>query len=652
MCGIAGAVGRLAPDDLARLATSLGSAVRHRGPDGRGLWVAPDAGVALAHRRLAVVGLGEQGHQPMTSADGAVTVTFNGELYDHAQHRERLRDGGLRLRGGSDTEVLVELMARHGVVETLPLVDGMFALAAWDRRRRRLVLARDRMGEKPLYWVGGPRVVTFCSEARALAAVPGAGRELDRRALAAYLRRGFVTGDRGILDGVRRLPPGHWVAVDEDGRLDGPNAWWRAADVAEAGWAAPLPRRQAADTVEDALRDAVRGMLVADVPVGAFLSGGVDSTLVCALAQQVSSRPVSTFTVGFDQPDDGTAQAGVDESGAAAAVARALGTSHHTLRVGPTDAHEALAGVVAVHDEPFADPSAVPTALLCRAARRHVTVCLSGDGADEVLAGYNRYRATTGPLATVLRLPRPVRAGAAAALGAVPARGWDAVGRRAPSALSTRVLPSDLAVKAHKLGRVLRAGDGAAAYDALAGVLAPDVLLAHPGDALGHGTPVPESPLPAGLSPLRRAMLRDQLTTLPDDMLVKVDRASMAVALEVRVPFLHRAVVEAAARVADADLVARGRPKSLLREVVARHVPPQLVDRPKRGFDPPLGAWLRGPLRAATTDLLSADRLRRQGLLDPRPVSALVEQHLSGRRDHAYALWTLLVLQSWLDDVR
>lgn len=630
MCGLVGLVGpadgRLA-DELDRMS----AAVAHRGPDDRGRWLDSEGGVGLAHRRLSIVDLSPAGHQPMTSADGRWVVVLNGEIYDHADHRHRLESQGRRLRGHSDTEVLVELIADLGAEAALSAVDGMFALAAWDRAERQLLLARDRMGEKPLYYGRvGPRFA-FASELGALRRLPDAPRRPDPEALAAFLQLGFVPAPYSILPGIRKVPPGAMVRVGRDGVAGEPCGYWSLEQVVAAGLADPLTAgdRELVDLAETTLRSSVRRRLQADVPVGAFLSGGLDSSTIVALAQEVSSRPVRSFTVAVG--------GATDEAQAAARVAEHLGTEHTTLPLPELDAVKLAGRVSEVYDEPFADPSAMPTALLCAAARQHVTVALSGDSADELLGGYNRYRMATGGLSRLLALPAALRTGLAAGVRGISPAAWDRIGRVAS------VRTPDLGTKAHKLAGALSANDPLAAYRVLARQWDPRNVMVDPPSLLPASPPQPHA------SALASMLLADQLRTLPDDMLVKVDRASMAVALEVRVPFLDHRFVELTWRLPDRAKVRDGRGKWLVREVLHRHVPEELWDRPKLGFDPPLATWLRGPLREWAHDLLAPGRLHQQGILRPEAVAAALAEHDSGRKNHDYPLWTLLMLEAWLD---
>lgn len=634
MCGLVGLVGIPEPE-LTETLTRMRDCLTHRGPDSHGLWTDPDRRVGLGHRRLAILDLSETGHQPLISHDERWVLVLNGEVYDFAEHRAALESSGVRFRGTSDTEVLVELIARAGVEAALQSVDGMFALAIFDRDRGELWLARDRMGEKPLYYGTHGGRLSFASELHSLRGLPWISSDPDPTAVAEFLRLGYVPAPWSILRDVFKLAPGHYLRVSASGVMDLPKEYWSLTEVVDAGRSHPLmgSDHELADVLDQALRGSVSRRLVADVPLGVFLSGGVDSSTIAAIAQDVSERPIRTFTVAVGGD--------ADESEAAAVVARHLGTVHTTIALPDVDP-VAVSGQVAEHyDEPFADPSAIPTMLLSRAAREHVTVCLSGDGADELLGGYNRHKvATTGWLNTVLRLPRPIRAPAGRALRTVPVSTWDRVADRLPGGVSAP------GTKAHKLATVLCAADSRDAYAALATQWsAPDVLQPSVLEAV-RGADASTSSRHSALSAV---LQHEQAVMLPDNMLVKTDRASMSVGLEVRVPFLAHSVVELSWRLPDAAKVRGGQGKWLERRVLERYVPHSLWDRPKVGFDPPLAAWMRGPLRQWTQDLLSPDRLARQGLLRPEPVQAALREHLEGRANHDYRLWTVLMLQAHLE---
>lgn len=639
MCGVAGLLASdgATADRLMGAASRMGAALAHRGPDDSDVWYDAAAGVALAHRRLAILDLSEQGHQPMVSADGRYVLAFCGEIYNHQEMARELAAAHVRLRGHSDTEVLLETFARRPVQTTLQAANGMFAFALWDRETRTLTLGRDRLGEKPLYyaWLGDELV--FASELKALQRHPRFTGRVSAGAVALFVRHSYIPGPHTIYEDVHKLPPGHILTVRAGATDARPQPFWSLEETARSGRASVLRGRDEAivDEAESLLRDAVRLRMGADVPLGAFLSGGVDSSLVVALMQQVADRPVRTFTVSVGGQ--------YDESGHAASVARHLGTEHTEIHLAESDALDLAGRVPEMYDEPFADPSAVPTALVCAAARQHVTVCLTGDGGDEVLAGYNRYLAADASLTRMALVPSPIRRGLASTLLRVPPARWDAIGSLL---LRERAIP-DLGTKLHKAAGLVRAPEARSAYRALTTNLDPAAVLRDPTEPPTAATA--RSPAAGGLDGLHMMLYLDGVMTLPDDMLVKVDRASMAVSLECRVPLLDHRFVELAWRL-PTDVKIRGRQgKWLLRQILRRHVPESLFARPKQGFDPPIADWLRGPLRPWVGDLLAQQRLQEQGIFDADAVRTVVDQHLSGRRNHDYALWTLLMFQSWLD---
>ena len=647
MCGIAGILERDRSSGAARLteiATQMADSLAHRGPDGAGVWADADAGVALSHRRLAVVDLSPAGHQPMRSESGRYTLTFNGELYDHVPLRRRLEGLGHEFRGSSDTEVLLAAIEEWGLRAALQRSNAMFGLALWDRDERVLSLARDRLGEKPLYYGHAGRAVVFGSELRALRRHPDFRPPVDRQSLALYLRHTYIPAPHSIFERTWKLPAGTILTIPSapGAALPDPEPFWSLRDVARAGIAAPLAdEATAADALEQLLSDSVQLRLQADVPVGAFLSGGVDSSLVVATAQRVqATRAVRTFTIAM--PD-----LALDESADAAAVAAHLGTDHTSVELSAADALELVPRLPVLYDEPFADPSELPTLLVSEVARRDVTVALSGDGGDELFGGYNRHVFGPAAWARARRAPRWMRAGAARGLVAVPPAGWDAAGRWAGRARPSLDLPN-LGDKVHRLARLLRVADEHDVYLALAsqwedpaalvGIACEPVTLARD-----------PSRLPPGAGLTETMLYLDTMMALADGMLCKVDRASMSVALEARVPMLDHRLVELAWRVPLSMKIRDGRGKWLVREVLDRSVPRELVDRPKKGFDPPIGRWLRGPLREWAADLLAPSRLRAEGWLDPEPVRTRWAQHQQGSRNWDYDLWTVLQFEAWLE---
>ena len=645
MCGIAGLLdpGReKGPDTLGRESADMASALTHRGPDDDGLWVDPDGWVALSHRRLAVVDLSAHGHQPMVSTDGRWVLVYNGELYNVGALRKLLSAEGAAFTGTSDTEVLLAAVTTWGVTRALEAAEGMFAVGLWDRRERRLHLVRDRFGEKPLYygWVGGS--LAFASELKAIAGLPGFRPQLDRGAVALYLRHNCIPGAATAYVGIAKLTPGARITVSADdrpGSLPAPVPYWSARATVEEALADPVrgTTESMTDELEAVLGRSVADRMVADVPVGAFLSGGIDSSIIVALMQQVSPRPVRTFTIGFDDP-------AYDESQDAAAVAAHLGTDHTTLVVTEADAAEVIPGLPDIWDEPFADISQIPVLLVSRLARSQVTVSLSGDGGDELFAGYNRHAYLEQLWGHASRLPGPVRRALGAGLVHLPPSLVDGAARLLPASRQVRT-PS---IKVAKLGKVLAASGPEDAYLGLVSHWdhPESMVLGAGGSASLSARPEDWPALP---SVTEQMLWLDLVGYLPDDILTKVDRAAMDVSLETRVPFLDRSVFELAWRLPMDVKLRDGVTKWILRQVLYRHVPPALVDRPKMGFGLPIGAWLRGPLRPWAEELLSERRLDAQGVVDPVPVRAAWDQHQSGRRDLAHELWDVIALQAWIE---
>jgi len=622
--------------------------LRHRGPDDAGSFVDAVTGIALGTRRLAIIDLSALGHQPMVSSDGRYVVSFNGEIYNFSDLRAELEGLGHRFRGSSDTEVFVASIQRWGVRDTLARCNGMFGVAVWDNQERQLHLARDRFGEKPLYYGWAGNTFLFGSELKALRAHPAFRTEVDRDVLALYLRHNCVPAPYSAFKGIAKLPPGTFVTLGlstPPSVLPEPEAFWSLCDVAEAGVASRWKgtEAEALGELDDTLRDAIGIRMRADVPLGAFLSGGIDSSLVVALMQAHSASKVKTFTIAFED-------AGYDEATHARRVASHLGTEHTELLMTAADALETIPRLPALYDEPFADSSQIPTAVLASLTREHVTVAMSGDGGDELFGGYNRYAWGERFWRLVEPVPRPLRGIAGALLGAVPPRVWDGGARR-----MRQMLPRSFDVrlpgtKIQKVARVLPAADLHETYVLLASH-------AEQPERLVLGATEPRSLLsrptlwPASVGPVELMMYLDSMTYLPDDILTKVDRATMAASLEARLPFLDHRVAAFSWRLPPDLKVRGGTGKWLLRRLLYRYVPPELVDRPKAGFGVPLGDWLRGPLRPWAEELLDSRRIERDGYLAADPVRRLWRQHLSGRFDRQYELWDVLMLQAWLAEV-
>lgn len=652
MCGIAGILdpkGRRERRPLIDLVSDMTASLRHRGPDSEGIWSDDHVGLALGHRRLAIVDLSVEGHQPMVSPSGRFVISFNGEIYNFLELRHGLRTLGCSFRGHSDTEVLLAGIERLGLAAVLDRAVGMFAFALWDKVEKRLHLVRDRLGKKPLYygWLGGAFV--FASELKALARHPRFSREVDRGALALFLRHQYVPAPWSIWRGLYKVPPGAILTVDLDeaarrGAGDAPeriSRYWSARSVAEEGQAAPLalPDGKLLDLVEDTLARAVGQRMIADVPLGAFLSGGIDSSLIVALMQRQSDRPVKTFTIGFENGF-------YDEAAAARAVAAHLGTEHHELVVDPSDALSIIPSLSEIYDEPFADPSAVPTFQVARMARRDVTVCLSGDGGDELFAGYGRYALASRLGRGVDTVPSWLRMAAARGIASMPVGLLDAAARCLGGRSIDGLRGGHSGDRLRKMADLLTTGDRDELYRGLLSLTrTPEAWVQRGGEAQSAFTD-PDL-RPALSDPVQRMMYFDMIAYLPDDILVKVDRASMAVSLEARAPLLDHRVVELAWKLPIDFLRRDGAGKWPLRQLVARHLPPALVHRPKQGFAMPVGEWLRGPLRDWAENLLDARRLAGEGFLRPEPIRAMWAEHLAGRRQFGAHLWTVAMFQAW-----
>jgi asparagine synthase (glutamine-hydrolysing) len=616
--------------------------LRHRGPDADGSWCDRDAGIALGHRRLAVVDLTDAGRQPMLSESGRFVITFNGEIYNYLSLRQELQGHGQSFIGSSDTEVLLAMIERWGLETALSRSNGMFAVGLWDRKTRILHLARDRMGKKPLYVARTRNAALFASELKAIAAFPDFVPEINSRAVAEFITQGWLPDEHCIWRNVFKLPPGSILSFSAGDLLALPDAaelrartysWWSLIDVARNGRKNPAPDddRQLVSHLDDLLHRAVGERMVGDVPIGLFLSGGIDSSTVVALMQSQSARPVRTFTIGFGEPT-------FDEAANAAAVARHLGTDHTELRLTAADARAVIPELPCVWDEPFADESQIPTLLLSRLARRDVTVVLSGDGGDECFGGYSRHLLTA-RLASLLNSDGPLRRMAAAGVGLL-ARGLreDIVDALPLSNHLRRMIQGD---RINRLAQLFRGNDADEMYRQT--IRFSKLQLTAQQTVTDSGKVPPLNDL------LSDFIVRDMIGYLPGDILVKLDRASMAASLEARCPILDHHVVEFSWRLPNTAKVRHGQGKWILRQVLSRYLPRHLIDRPKQGFDVPIGAWLKGPLRSWAADLLSEARLRRQGLLDVQRVQSCWLDHLSGRRDHSRPLWTVLMLQSWLE---
>jgi len=648
MCGVAGffAPSGLAasPQETRALLRRMGQAIYHRGPDDDGVWIDGDAGLGLVHRRLSIIDLSPAGHQPMHSVGGRYVLIFNGEIYNHGSIRAELEGAvpGQRWRGHSDTETLLAAIEALGVVQAVERCIGMFAFALWDRSSRVLTLGRDRLGEKPLYYGWQGRTFLFGSELKALKAHPSFAAAVNRNAITLLMRHNYIPAPYSIYEGISKLPPGTLLTIRQDKRGTAPVPYWTGMGAVADAIAQPFggTPSEAVDALEALLKDAIGQQMVADVPLGAFLSGGVDSSTIVALMQAQSVRPVRTFSIGFDVP-------GYDEAQHAKAVARHLGTDHTEMYVSAQDALDVIPRLSAMYDEPFADSSQIPTHLVSRIARQHVTVSLSGDGGDELFCGYNRYLLGDRLWKRLSRLPLTVRRVAAALLQSLSPQMLNALISPIQGVIPGQHQLANWGDKLHKGARVLASDSPESLYrglvshwhrptDLVFNTVEPPTLSDHP------------AALPAGLSDIERMMAIDMMTYLPDDILCKVDRAAMSVSLETRVPFLDHRVVSFAWRLPQEYKLRNGVTKWALREVLYRHVPRELIERPKMGFGVPIDHWLRGPLKDWAADLLDPVRLRREEFFDARMVQRYWTEHLSGRRNWQYHLWDVLMFQAWL----
>jgi asparagine synthase (glutamine-hydrolysing) len=652
MCGFAGFLGGTGWSDshtcemtLAKMTTALTA----RGPDDAGYWIDRSAAVALGHRRLAIVDLSPAGHQPMSSASTRWTIAFNGEIYNHMELRAMLEASGCApaWRGHSDTETLLASFDAWGVQATVEKAIGMFAFAVWDAATATLTLVRDRLGEKPLYYGwqgwGSKRVFLFGSDLAALRCHPHFENTVDRDALTQLLRHNYIPAPHAIYEGISKLPAGGLLTISLRDSIPRLSSYWSGVDSYRRNMARPFEGSpgEAVDVLEGLLKKAVARQMMADVPLGAFLSGGVDSSTVVALMQAQSARPVRTFSIGFHEEE-------FNEAEHAKAVATHLGTDHTELYVNAQEAMEVIPLLPTIYSEPFSDSSQIPTFIVSQLARRHVTVALSGDAGDELFCGYNRYSFTASLWDRLRVKPLSLRRAAARMLTSLSPEAWNQLARIAAPILPPSLQFANIGDKLHKGARVLHSQTIDDLYLN---------LMSHwkdPGAIVMRGhEPEPSmknlaAPLD-GFDDMQRMMALDILRYLPDDILVKVDRAAMGVSLETRVPFLDREVVEFAMSLPGTMKLRGGVTKWALRQVLYRHVPAALIERPKMGFGVPIGQWLRGPLRAWGEALLDEGRLRREGYFDPGPVVRKWREHISGHRNWQYELWNVLMFQAWLE---
>jgi asparagine synthase (glutamine-hydrolysing) len=620
MCGIVGfwQATQQSEETLTRLGDAMNGTLRHRGPDDGGQWVDCQAAIVLGHRRLAIIDLSPTGHQPMMSHCRRYVIVFNGEIYNFLELRRELEKEGLCFSSTSDTEVLVNCCAQWGVEQTLSQLNGMFSFALWDRKDRALTLARDRMGKKPVYYGWIRNAFVFGSELKALCSVPGFTRELDLSSLALFLRLGYIPAPHSIYRNIFKLPAGHHVKVLTPRETVCSKPYWSLKSAVERGQQQRFQGnlQEGADELDQILRDSVRLRMLADVPVGAFLSGGIDSSLVVAVMQAQATSGVKTFTVGFSE-------ASHNEAHYAEEIARHLGTDHTQLYLSPVEAQDTIPSMAGVYDEPFGDPSQIPTFLVSKLARRKVTVSLSGDGGDELFGGYREYLVGT--------------------------RRWKVLRRllplRAPLYSCVKCVNSVANRRFRKIQQLLEVTEPEALHHYHVSQWSEPWALV---DAAEHRTAFTDRNLWAvGTGDTERMMYMDLVSYLPEDILTKLDRASMAISLEGRVPFLDYRLVEFACRLPLDFKIHKDEGKRILRSLLARYVPQRLFERPKMGFNVPLHQWLRGPLRAWAEDLLEPAKLQQQGIINPAPVRLAWMEHLSGKQNRAMKLWSILMFQAW-----
>jgi len=657
MCGIAGMVSTV-EKVIETVVCRMVNELAHRGPDDNGVWVDHQNVVGLGHRRLSILDLSAAGHQPMHSVCGRFVLVFNGEIYNHLEIRKQLESGGVLIqwRGHSDSETLLEAFAVWGVEKTLKACVGMFAIALWDKQEDVLTLARDRMGEKPLYYGWQGDTFMFGSELKALKAHPDFKANIDRQALTLFLRYNYIPSPYSIYQGINKLPAGTFLQIQFErdkssshqvnangreyplGDKSQPIAYWSLKEMADRGQVDPFSGsdEEALALLEGQLGDAIAGQQLADVPLGAFLSGGIDSSVVTALMQARSEKPIKTFTIGFDE-------SGYNEAEHAKAVAKHLGTEHTELYVSARDALDVIPRLPSLYDEPFADSSQIPTFLVAQMAKQHVTVALSGDGGDELFGGYNRHTWSRTIHQKTSWLPISVRQGIGAAMCAVSPGSWDSFNQRCGSFLPSRFQTVQMGEKVHKMAGLLTAKDGSDMYRRLVSQWFDPAGLVIGGAEPNHQMEVDSI---EGIE--HQMMLMDGLTYLPDDILCKVDRAAMGVSLETRVPMLDHRVVELAWSLPLHMKIRNGQGKWLLRELLFQHVPRKLIERPKQGFGLPVGDWLRGPLRDWAEILLDASRLQQEGYFKVEPIRQAWKEHLNGKNKEQ-KLWGILMFQAWLE---
>jgi len=660
MCGITGIFGNLRKDELAISVQKMSSTLTHRGPDDAGTWINEESGIAFGHQRLSIVDLSSVGHQPMMSPCGRFSVIFNGEIYNHLQLRDKLNASAYKQswKGHSDTETLVSAFSQWGIEKTLEQLVGMFAIAVWDTRIKKLYLIRDRFGEKPLYYGWSNNTFLFGSELKALRSYKGFNNEIDRNVLSLYMQYMYVPSPYSIFKDVYKLDPGCILEIDDSGKVQPPeqitssvfNAkgisikqWYSLSKIAKNSQNNLIEdENEAIELLEKTLLESVQSQLISDVPLGAFLSGGIDSSVIVSLMQKVSKNPVKTFTIGFEE-------SAFNEAIYAKDVAKHLGTDHHELYITASDAIEVIPSLPTLYDEPFADSSQIPTYLVSQLAHQSVTVSLSGDAGDELFGGYNRYLWGSRVWNKVKWIPPNLRSIVGGVIQKLPVSEWDKLGHSLPNKYRVSSMGDKAHRMAHRLKTVKNLDD---MYHSLVteGYREESLVI---NDGLVLETKLDNYNIISSISESeQRMMLWDSLTYLPDDILTKVDRAAMGVSLETRIPFLDHRVAELAWRLPLEMKIKNGEGKWPVRQVLYKYVPRELIERPKAGFAVPVGQWIRGPLREWASDLLDEKRIQREGYFNPKLVKELWEQHLSGRHDWTPRLWAILMFQAWLEEIK
>ena len=661
MCGITGIFGNLRKDEFEHSIYRMSASLIHRGPDDTGAWIDEKENIAFGHQRLSIIDLSSAGHQPMVSPCGRFTVVFNGEIYNHLQLREKLENSEFSQswHGHSDTETLVAAFSQWGIEKTLQNLVGMFAIAVWDRNVKKLFLIRDRFGEKPLYYGWNQGVFIFGSELKALRAYKDFNNPIDRNVLSLYMQYMYIPTPYSIFKYIYKLEPGCILQIDKRGLSKSPEKapfsplsaqgisvkqWYSFSSIANSGQKNLIEdENEAVRLLERTLLESVHSQLITDVPLGAFLSGGVDSSIIVSLMQKISNHPVKTFTIGFEE-------GGFNEANYAKEVAKHLGTDHHELYVTANDTFKVIPNLHNLYDEPFADSSQIPTFLVSKMAKQHVTVALSGDAGDELFGGYNRYLWGERIWSKLKWLSPSLRQTFGGAILKLPTSAWNTVGNLLPNRYSVASMGDKVHRMAYRLKTVNSLDE---MYHSLVTEDYKDECLVHKSNNdLILKTRLTNIGLVAGISESeQRMMLWDSLTYLPDDILTKVDRASMGVSLETRIPFLDYRVAELAWRFPLSMKIKNGQGKWPVRQVLYKYVPKELIERPKAGFATPVGQWIREPLRDWAEELLDESRIQREGYLNAEPIRKMWDQHLSESYDWTPRLWAVLMFQAWLDKI-